>query len=275
MKPYHFPTALLLVLALLAAACAPQAATAGAPTPAEPNTLTVLAAASLTEAFSELGALFETRRPGVKVALSFAGSQQLTQQLSQGAAADVFASANQKYMDAAADAGRVNAGEVKIFARNRLVVVYPRANPGGLSRLQDLARPGLKLVLADKSVPVGSYALDFLERAGQDPAFDPAYQEDVLNNVVSYEDNVKGVIAKVGLDEADAGIVYVTDIGMDARNQVSSLDIPDALNTIATYPIAALADSRSPALAQAFVALVLSPDGQAILAKYGFIPAGD
>jgi molybdate transport system substrate-binding protein len=243
------------------------------PTKVEAKTLTVLAAASLTESFTELGKLFESQNQGVTVTFSFAGSQQLAQQLGEGANADVFASASKKYMDAAVEAKRVNADDAKTFVKNRLVVIFPISNPAGLKELKDLANPGIKLDLADKAVPVGQYALDFLDKAVKDPGFDPQFKDNVLKNVVSYEDNVKTVLNKVALGEVDAGIVYVTDITADAASKVGTIDIPDALNTIAAYPIAPITDSKNTDLANAFVALVLSPDGQSIMAKFGFIPA--
>jgi molybdate transport system substrate-binding protein len=267
-----FLTFLLLVVLLVSAACTPASLpSAAAITPASPKTLTVLAAASLSESFTELGKLFETQNPGVKVVFSFAGSQQLAQQLDQGAEADVFASASKKYMDTAVTSKRVNQDDSKVFVKNRLVVIFPKANPGGVKEIKDLAKAGLKLDLADKAVPVGQYSLDFLDKAVKDAALGARFKEDVLKNVVSYEDNVKSVVAKVSLGEADAGIVYVTDISADAAAKIDKLDIPDALNTIATYPIAPIADSKNADLARAFVALVLSPDGQAVMAKYGFI----
>jgi len=210
-----------------------------------PVNLTVLAAASLTESFTELGKLFEAQNPGVKVTFNFAGSQQLAQQLDQGANADVFASASTKYMDAAVKSKRVNQIDPKIFVKNSLVVIFPKDNPAGLKTLTDLAKPGLKLDLADKSVPVGQYSLDFLDKAVKDPAFDPQFKVNVLKNVVSYEDNVKSVVTKVSLGEADAGIVYVTDITADAAKKISQLDIPDSMNTVATYPIAAITGSKN------------------------------
>jgi molybdate transport system substrate-binding protein len=290
MKPSQWLCALLLIIPLAASACTPPAAsTAGAPTlppagtpSASPTravsgskTLTVLAAASLTESFAELGKLFETRHPGVKVTFNFAGSQQLAQQLVQGVDADVFASASQKYIDAALDAKRVNQSDTQIFAKNRLVVIYPRVNPAAMKELKDLAKPGLKLVLADKSVPVGQYALDFLDKAVKDAGLGADFKAQVLKNVVSYEDNVKAVLTKVVLGEADAGIVYVTDISASANQQVAKIAIPDALNTIAIYPIAPISDSKNADLASAFVSLVLSPAGQALLAQYGFLPGAD
>ena len=280
---------LLLIILLAGVSCAQQTtpvvpvakpATEATPTSLPPtdvlvkeSTLTVLAAASLTESFTELGRLFEAQNPGVKVAFSFAGSQALAQQLGQGAEADVFASANNKYMDAAIEAKRVNQEAAKTFVTNRLVVIFPKENSAGIKTLQDLAKPGLLLDLADPSVPVGQYTVNFLDKASEDAAFGAQFEEAVLNNVVSYEDNVKAVVTKVSLGEADAGIVYVTDITANAASKVDKLDIPDALNTIATYPIAPVSDSKNPEMAQAFVDLVLSPEGQDVLAKYGFIPA--
>jgi molybdate transport system substrate-binding protein len=233
--------------------------------------LTVFAAASLAEAFTEIGREFEAEHPSVQVEFNFAGSQQLAQQLAQGAQADVFASADQAHMDAVVAADRVASGSSKIFTRNHLVVVYPRDNPGGLSRLQDLAKPGLMLVLADRQVPVGGYSLQFLEKAGQSPGFGVDFMEKVLANVLSYEENVRAVYNKVALGEADAGIVYATDIPKDEAN-VGSLDIPDELNVVANYPVALIQDSPNPDLAATFIDFVLSPEGQGILAEYGFSP---
>lgn len=237
--------------------------------------LNVFAAASLTEAFSEIGRNFEATHEGVQIVFNFAGSQQLAQQITQGAPADVFASANIQQMNAVIEAGEVEKGEERIFVRNRLVVIYPEDNPAQLVTLQDLAAPGLKLVLAAREVPVGSYSLDFLAKAREDPAFGPAYQEGVLNNVVSYEENVRVVLNKVVLGEADAGIVYTSDASGEAAAQLGRLDIPDALNTIAIYPIAVTRLAAQHDLAQQFVAYVLSAESQAILAQYGFIPTNE
>jgi molybdate transport system substrate-binding protein len=272
----------VLFCLVAAAACAPQlgdtpsaaAPALASPAPSQQATITVVAAASLTEAFTELGRQFEASHPGVRVEFGFAPSQQLAQQLAAGAPADVFASASQKYMDAAVASGRVGKSSSQMFVRNRLVVIYPSANPGRLSQLGDLARPNLKLVFAAKEVPVGQYSLEFLDAVSKDPGFGPAFKDNVLKNVVSYEDNVKAVLAKVALGEADAGIVYTSDVTPATAAQVTRLDIPDALNVIASYPVAVIRDSPHPDLARAFVDLLLSPLGQRILAGYGFIPAG-
>jgi molybdate transport system substrate-binding protein len=237
-------------------------------------TLNVFAAASLQDVFTEMGKNFEAANPGAKVAFNFAGSQQLAQQIGQGAPADVFASANKAQMAVAIKSGRVVSGTEHVFVRNRLVVIVPKDNPGKVEKLQDLANPGLKLVLAAKEVPVGQYTLDFLTKTLTDTNFGAAYQGAVLKNVVSYEDNVRSVLSKVVLGEADAGVVYTTDVTQDAAPKVTSIDIPDTLNTVASYPIAALQDSKQADLAGKFVTYVLSDEGQKILASYGFIPAG-
>ncbi|HVC35531.1 MAG TPA: molybdate ABC transporter substrate-binding protein [Chloroflexota bacterium] len=264
-SPSTPPSAMAATDAVLAT---PPAATSG-----HTAALTVFAAASLTAAFGDVGKDFEAANPGTRVTFSFAGSQQLAQQINLGAPADVFASADSRQMDVAVQGGSVDGATRRVFARNRLVVVYPASNPAKLTTLQDLARPGLKIILADRSVPVGAYALTFLDKADQDPTFGASYKAKVLKNVVSYEQDVKAELSKIELGEADAGIVYTTDITPDAADQVGRLAIPDELNTIAVYPIAVVKTSKHAALAQEFVAYVLSPAGQATLARYGFIPA--
>jgi len=234
--------------------------------------LVVFAAASLTDAFDELGAAFRAAHPGAKVTFNFAGSQQLAQQLTNGAPADVFASANKKQLQVVVDAGRIVSDTAQPFVHNRLVVIMPSDNPAGIAALTDLANPGLKLVLADAAVPVGQYSLDFLAKASALPGYPPVFSETVLANVVSWEENVRAVLTKVQLGEADAGIVYSSDITGAARDKIARLDIPDDLNVIATYPIAPVSDSAQPDLAAQFVDLVLSPAGQKVLAAYGFIP---
>lgn len=256
----------LCAAALLLSGCAPAAA--------QPATLTVLAAASLTEPFTALGQQFESDHPGVTVQFNFAGSQQLAAQLAQGAPADVFAAASAKTMQAAVDAGRIQSAAVQNFASNRLVIITPRANPAGLQSLDQLARPGLKLNLPASEVPAGMYALQVFTNAAADPAFGADFSERVLKNVVSYEQNVKAVVTKVSLGEVDAGIVYASD-ARSAQEQVAVIEIPAAFNISAVYPAAVVADSPAPQLAADFLTLLQSPAGQAVLASYGFLPAAE
>lgn len=279
----RFIIGVCLALTLLFTACTPQATPAPTPSvapttaptasPTQPPavTLNVFAASSLTAAFGDIGKAFQAAHPGVSVTFNFAGSQQLATQINAAAPVDVFASANQAQMDVVTKAGRIDPSASKPFVKNLLVVIFPKANPAGIQTLQDLAKPGIKLVLADKSVPVGQYALNFLDNAVKDGSFGATYKDDVLKNVVSYELDVKSVLTKVELGAADAGIVYTTDAATDTTGQTGQLAIPDSLNVIAVYPIAVVKDSPNLSLAQAFVDYVLSPDGQAILTKYGFI----
>ena len=231
--------------------------------------LTVFAAASLVDAFKEIGQNFEEANPGVNVTFNFAGSQQLAQQLGQGAPADVFASANATQLKVAVDAGRVADGTSRVFVKNRLVVVTPNTGTK-VNTLQDLATPGLKLVFAAKAVPVGQYTLDFLNKAASDPAFGANYPSNVLANVVSYEDNVRSVLAKVALGEADAGVVYVSDVIANPKNPISRIEIPSSLNVIASYPVAKVSDSPNAALAQKFIDYLSKGGPQVILLKNGF-----
>jgi len=261
----------LLLVSLIAVltACGPQATSI--PT-APPTTLTVFGAASLTDAFTEIGQNFEAAHLGVTVVFNFGASNQLAQQIDQGAPADVFASANKAQMEVVIQSGRVISGTQQTFVKNRLVVVFPKDNPGKISTLEDLAHPGLKMVLAAKEVPVGQYSLDFLDKAAAEASLGASFKEAALKNVVSYEENVRAVLTKVALGEADAGIVYTSDINSESAKNVDQLAIPDALNTIASYPIAALNDSPNVKVAQQFVDYVLGPEGQSVLEKFGFIP---
>lgn len=238
----------------------------------QPITLNVFAAASLDAAFHEIGAAYEAANPQVKLSFNFAGSQQLAQQINQGAPADIFASADAIQMETAINEGQIISGTQQVFAYNRLVVIYFKGGTSVIRGLADLAKPGLKLVLADKAVPVGKYALGFLDKASQDPAYGADFKTRVLKNVVSYETDVKAVLTKVSLGEGDAGIVYTTDAASGDPTKIGQVPIPDALNVVAAYPIAPVKDGAQLAAAQGFIRYVLSQGGQAVLLKYGFIP---
>jgi molybdate transport system substrate-binding protein len=234
----------------------------------QPIPLTVFAAASLTESFTEMAQAFEAEQPGVTVQLNFAGSQTLRLQIEQGARADVFALANQS--DAEALYKTQHLKQPQIFAHNQLTVIVPAANPAAVTTLADLAAPGLKLVLAGAAVPAGKYARQALENLNSHPDLTSDFSRRVLQNLVSEEDTVKGVVAKVQLGEADAGIVYVSDITPAVSGEVITLPIPAAYNVVADYPIAIVSTAAQPDLAQAFIDFVLSPPGQAIMAEHSF-----
>jgi molybdate transport system substrate-binding protein len=219
------------------------------------GTITVFAASSLTAAYSAIGRDFERAHPGSMVKFSFGGSSTLVAQIQQGAIGDVFASADQPNMRKAVDAGLV-AGSPSIFAHNRLEIVVVGGNPKRISGLSDLARSGLVVVLCAPAVPCGHYATQALQKAG------------VTVKAASQETDVKAVVSKVALGEADAGIVYVTDLRA-AGAGVQGVDIPSVQNVLADYPVAILKDSQNAPLAKAFVSYLLG-DGQSTLARYGF-----
>ena len=252
---------LLLGCVPLTAPAANESAT-GSTASAESITLNVFAAASLTNAFGEIGANFAAANPGVAVVFNFAGSNQLATQIGEGAPADVLASAN------GTQSGRVISGTQRTFVRNRLVIATPADNPAGLTGVQDLATPGVKLLFAAKEVPVGQYALDFLDKAEADGALGAGYKAAVLDNVVSYEQNVRAVLTKISLGEADAGIIYSSDVAANTTSEVTQIEIPDQFNTVVSYPIAPLRDSPNLEIAQQFIDYILAPEGQQVLAAW-------
>lgn len=232
------------------------------------RTLTVFAAASLTDAFQEIAQGFETANPDVTVQISFAGSSNLALQLVEGAPADVFASANNRQMQVVRDAERLTDAP-QTFAKNRLVLIVPSDNPAGIQTLEDVASGGVLLVVAAEGVPVRDYTNTMLDNLAA--VYGEDFRSAVMNNIVSEEENVRQVAAKVALGEADAGFVYVSDVTPDIADDVMALPIPDTFNTIATYPIGAINDTEQPELAQAFIDYVLSDEGQDTLVRWNLI----
>ncbi|MDD1761809.1 MAG: molybdate ABC transporter substrate-binding protein [Methanothrix sp.] len=237
----------------------------------EQKELTVFTAASLTGAFGEIGGIFENET-GMTVAFNFDGSQALRTQIENGAYTDVFASANKKQMNAVKDAGLINNSSMIVFTKNKISLIIPKDNPAQINNLSDLARPGVKIVMGTKDVPVGDYALQIINKLGNDSAYGPDYKTKVLENVISEETNVNYVVTKVALGEADVGFAYVSDITEDLAGKVDKIDIPDEFNVIGEYPIAVMNESKYPAESQEFVNLVVSDEGKAVLLKYGFTP---
>ena len=246
------------VLGLVAAACgddddddAATTATGGAGTD-----ITVFAATSLTEAFTDAGEAFAAANEGSSVEFSFDASSVLVTQITEGAPADVFASADVPNMDKLTDAG-LNGSDPVVFATNLLTIIVPAGNPGGVTGVEDLANPDLTVVLCAEEVPCGNYANQILDAAGLEVT--PA----------SFEENVRGVVTKVTSGEADAGIVYVTDVTA-AGDAAESVEIPQDINVLAEYPIATVAESGNQQTGQAFIDFITGANGQAILAEYGF-----
>jgi molybdate transport system substrate-binding protein len=219
------------------------------------GSVTVLAAASLKEAFTTLGKKFEAAHAGVRVKFSFGASSALALQVDQGAPADVFASASVKNMNQVTDAG--GATTSTNFVRNVMEIAVPPGNPARITAVTDLARAGVKVALCQAQVPCGSTAERVFSNAG------------ITVTPVTLEADVKSTLAKVELNEVDAGVVYVTDVRA-AGSQVTGIEIPADLNGSTEYPIAALAKAPNAAGAQAFVDYVLSSDGQGVLTAAGF-----
>jgi molybdate transport system substrate-binding protein len=248
-------------LALVLAACGDDGGQGGG---TEQRELIVSAASSLTDAFTDIGAAFEAANPGVTVTFNFGPSDGLATQINEEEPIDVFASASPTWMDAVQDDGPGVTGRAD-FAKNRLAIIVPSDNPGGIEGIDDLAEDGVQLVIAAEGVPAGDYARESFDKAG--------ISEAALANVVSNAEDVRSVVTSVASGEADAGVVYVTDVTADVVDEVSLVEIPDEVNVIATYPIAVVNGSEEADLAQRFVDYVLD-SGQQTLAGYGFLPAG-
>ncbi|HSS93450.1 MAG TPA: molybdate ABC transporter substrate-binding protein [Candidatus Dormibacteraeota bacterium] len=252
---------LLIVATAFLAACGSSAgtgATSPSPTPLSGN-LSVFAAASLTASFNALGASFQTANPGVAVKFNYAGTPTLVTQIEQGAPADVFASADTANMDKLTADGFAT-GTSKVFAHNQLEIVVARGNPKGITGLADLAKSEVIYISEAPTVPAGKYSLQALASAG------------VKATPKSLETSVTAVIGKIELGEADAGIVYTTDVTA-AGSKVQGVQIPTANNVIATYPIVAVKGTTNSAAANAFITYVLSATGQSKLGSFGFLPA--
>jgi len=258
---------LLVAVAVLGAACgkstsssenSPSTATTTTTAPQLTGDITVLAAASLTDSFNEIGAAFTAANPESHVKFSYDASSTLATQANSGAPADVFASADEANMKKVTDPG--NAANPQTFAKNKLAIIVAKGNPKKITGLADFNKSSIIYVLCAAGVPCGTYGKQATDKAG------------VTRAPKSFETNVKGVVTKVTSGQADAGIGYVTDAKAAASNS-DEVDIPDDLNVTATYPIAVLKQSTHADVAKAFVDFVLSPQGQAILAKYGFLPA--
>jgi molybdate transport system substrate-binding protein len=255
----------LALLSLVSTACSDDGPNAGSGDTAsaqEGADLTVSAASSLTNAFTEIGKAFETANPATAVTFNFGPSDGLAAQIDQGAPVDVFASASPTWMDSVRDDGP-GVTDRADFARNRLAIIVPVDNPAGIENLDDLTEDHVQLVLAAEGVPAGDYAREMFREAG--------ISEAALANVVSNEEDVRAVITKLIAGDADAGIGYVTDVTPAVSDRVTLIPIPDEVNVIATYPIAVVNGSQEADLAQGFVEYVLG-DGQQTLAEYGFLP---
>lgn len=263
------PTAVLL----LAAASLASSCSASLPSPsASPASiqLTVFGAASLKGALEKAKAAYEAATPGVTLVISTDSSATLETQIEQGAPADVFLSADTKNPQKLLDGGFASGAPVP-FAGNELTVIVPRGNPAGLASPADLAKSGLKVIAAGDEVPITRYATQLVANLAKEPGYPAGFEAAYAANVVSREDNVKAVVAKIELGEGDAGIVYVTDA--KASGKVHALDVPGGANVPATYAGVVVKASANADAAATFLAWFAGKGGQAILADFGFLPA--
>ena len=253
-----------LTLALVACGSNDDSAAGGTSGSAsvEATELTVFAASSLTAAFTQIGSDFEAANTGTTVTFNFGSSGDLAASIGSEGTADVFASASVTTMNEVSD--KVGVSGRSDFVQNKLVVITPPDNPANIASLKDLANAGVQVVLAADGVPVGDYARQSLKSAG--------IENDVLANVVSNEEDDASVVAKITAGEADAAIVYVSDVTSAVAPQLTSVAIPDDVNVVATYPIAVVSTSTDAELAQSFVMYVTGSDGRATLADFGFLP---
>ena len=263
-RPVAFLAAVCAVIAALVLAACSSSTTTSAPGSSSSGklsgTVTVFAATSLTDAFNQIGAAFEKANPGVTVKFNYQGSSSLATSINQGAPADVFASAAPANMTTVTDAGNA-AGTPKIFASNTGEILVETGNPKKITSVKDLANPAIKVVVCAPEVPCGVVAQEIFKNAG------------VTVKPVSEETNVGGVVTKITLGEADAGIVYVTDAKENA-GKATGVPIPANQNAITEYPIVELKAAPNPTAAKAFISYVLGPEGQKVLASFGFLPPG-
>ena len=233
--------------------------------------LVVSAASSLKDAFVEIGKTFERDHPGKKVSFNFAGSNQLTNQIEQGAPVDVFASADMAYVKRLVNKNLT--AEYAVLAKNKMIMIVSKSSKMKIDALPDLAGKGVRLIVAAKQVPAAIYARQILMNADQAGLYGADFSSRVMGNAVSEEPDVRMVVMKVAMGEGDAGIVYASDVTGDVRNRVRVIAIPDQLNAVAEYGVAIVKNSSHQDTAKAFYSLLLSPKGEAILVKSGLLPA--
>ncbi len=263
----------------LALVCIFALAACSSPTPAASPTmalkvppknvsLKIFAPSSLTDAAKDITTAFEAANPGVKLAIEFGHTPTQRLQFTQGATGDVFITASQKDMNDAVADQTIASGAPRVFASNQLVVILPAKNTANLEKIEDLAKPGVRVLVAVVDTPIGKVTLDMLDK--WDKQFGSGYKAKVLANVVSNESGVKPIVSKIKLAEADAGIVYVTDAV--SAPDLKTIAISAELNMVTQLNVAPIAKAANPEQAASFTAFLMSPEGQALLKKWGFLP---
>ena len=266
----------IAALAVVLAACSSGATPApSAPAPsaaassAAPASLTIYGAASLKAVLAKVQTTYQTSNPGTTLAISTDSSSALETKIEQGAPADVFLSADTANPQKLVDKG-LGAGSITKFAGNLVTVIVPVANPAGIQTPADLAKAGVKIITCGDTVPIAKYAAQLVANLAKQPGYPADFVAQYTANIVSKEDNVAAVVSKIGLGEGDAGVVYMTDA--KTSTAVTAIPVPDAANVPATYGGVVVKASANVGAAQAFLAWLAGPDGQAILASFGFLP---
>ncbi len=235
--------------------------------------LTVFCAAGLSGAFSELGQLYKNES-NVSVAFNFDGAQVLRTQIENGAYADVFVSGSNKHMNALKAEGFMDNSSVFVLAKNWQTIIVPKNNPARIENLSDLARPGIKIVMGSKDLPITDITMQILNKTANDPALGPDFKQNVLSNVVSQETNINFIVAKVALGEADTAFVHKSEVSSEYAAKVAFIEIPERYNVESEYTIGLLAESKYPEQARNFLELVKSNKGKEILAKHSYEVTG-
>jgi len=272
--------AVLSVLAVVLVACSASGATSPTAPAASPTTastapsaataeLTIYAASSLKSALDKARTEYEAANPGAKLVISTDASSALETKIEQGAPADVFLSADTANPQKLVDKALAN-GSLTNFAKNKLTVIVPKDNPAKIQTPADLAKAGVKVIAAGDAVPVTKYANQLVGNLAKEPGYPPDFVDAYNANIASREDNVSAIVAKVGMEQGDAGIVYMTDT--NAQADVAPVDVPPDANVIATYAGAVVKSSANPSASNAFLTWLAGPDGQAVLSGFGFLP---
>jgi molybdate transport system substrate-binding protein len=239
----------------------------------QPHDLTVFCAAGLSGAFSELGQLYKNES-NVSIAFNFDGAQVLRTQIENGAYADVFVSASNKHMNALKTEGFMDNSSIFVLAKNWQTIVVPKNNPARIENFTDLAKPGIKIVMGSKDLPITDITMQILNKTANDPALGPDFKKKVLSNVVSQETNINFIVAKVALGEADTAFVHKSEVSSEYAAKVAFIEIPQRYNVESEYTMGLLSESKYPEQARKFLDLVKSNEGKEVLANHGYEVTG-
>ncbi len=263
-----------IVIVLVSGCSTTETSTTPTPTaaPVSSTEIKVFAAGALNDVFTNISAQYEAEHPGVTITSDFDSSPNLETQIEQGAEADVFAAAAPSFMNNLKSEGYMNNSTIENFVSNKVAVIVPKNNKANITTLKDLATPGVHIIYGASSIPISNYATQVLNKMSNNSTYGADYKKNVMANVVSNETTVNFIVSKIALGEADAGFVYVSDVPSEYKDKVTVITIPDQFQPTIVWPIGVLKASRSQSVAQDFINYVRSPEGNATLLSYGFVP---